>query len=341
MEIEQDLKQDNNCSSTQSQYRSLSNSYKIIDGINKNNSEEIEHVRYGTLLRFYLDSTPNTYSGISSKHGDLLEIYRYLLESLSCCKNLHEAISKFKNFYDAFSLSSRIEVETHDELITLYFINSVSKKFFNIQQQTIISANIMIAVKRLFDWLINCPITIRHASINTLQDEDIKPFEKLFDCPLLIDINTPSFSISRSYGYFPIDGSQLSIDDFVNKAPHYLFHCKKTQSRKEQVIDIISSRLYCDLPTLDELAATLRISKSKLYADLKNEGANYISLKNSHITTLSIDYISTTNDKPAKISRKLGFSSPGSFYRFFKDSTGYTPSEYRRSIVKEKLKKNG
>ncbi len=287
---------------------------------------------YNLLIRNYLSKVEARYVGIDSNSScqDIIEMYRYLLGSMRDCNTLYESLEHLSLFYDCFSRKSRLHISQDNECVILRFHNHVSDKHFSPQQQRVITVNIMLAIKGLMNWLTKCDINLVKAAL-VYEKPGSKQDESLFNCPVVYRSKNTSLWFSVNYANFPIKADQAMIDQFMKDAPASLFCQRKSHSLKEQIESIVSHRNYNELPSLDDIATLLNISKSRLYAELKKEGVSFKAIKNARIRQLSIAYVQHTDLKISNISRKLGFSSPGSFYRFFRDNTGVTPSQYRQN----------
>lgn len=87
--------------------------------------------------------------------------------------------------------------------------------------------------------------------------------------------------------------------------------------------------------TVDELAAELYMSRSRLCARFKEEtGQTLIEFIQREKTEEAKRLLRYTDKTAAAIGAYLGFSSQGHFSRVFKKYAGRTPSEYRERYVK-------
>lgn len=285
--------------------------------------------QFDALVKHYLGQCRGTTLGLRAS-GDLLKTYRYLVESLSSCKTLLEALEHLRLFYDNFSVSSRIVITSSEEHIHIRFVQPVSKQKHDQQSCLGITCMIMVALKRLCEWLTDCPLTVIDAGMDYPCPENGYYYDQLLGCEIKFDAPFSFITIPGACHSLPIVKGALSISELFSQSPAELIQSRETKTLKEQVGDIISNRPYRDLPSVNEIAVTLDISKSKLYADLRREGCSYIDIKNEHVMKGSMEYVCNTELKLSDVSRALGFRTAGGFYRFFKNNTGFTPSEYRQ-----------
>ncbi len=293
------------------------------------NEESGSEPQFDALVKHHLGQYRGTTLGLRAG-CDLLKAYRYLVESLSSCKTLLEALEHLKLFYDNFSVSSRIVITSSEEHIHIRFVQPVSKQKHDQQSCLGITCMIMVALKRLCEWLTDCPLTVIDAGMDYPRPENRYYYDQWLGCEIKFDEPFSFIAIPAACHSQPIVKGVLSIRELFSQSPAELIQVRKIKTLKEQVGDIISNRPYRDLPSVNEIAVTLDMSKSKLYADLRREGCSYIDIKNERVMKGSMEYVCNTELKLSDVSRALGFRSAGGFYRFFKNNTGFTPSEYRR-----------
>ncbi len=85
-----------------------------------------------------------------------------------------------------------------------------------------------------------------------------------------------------------------------------------------------------DMPTLPELANTMKLKPYTLQRRLANEGISYLAIKNQVKRDAAIDLLVNTDLTIESISTQLGFSETSPFTRTFKQWTGIPPSAYRK-----------
>jgi AraC-like DNA-binding protein len=84
-------------------------------------------------------------------------------------------------------------------------------------------------------------------------------------------------------------------------------------------------------PTLDRLAARLRMSERTLQRRLSSEGTSLQALLDDLRRDLSLRHLAESSESIAEIAFVLGFSEVSAFHRAFKRWTGSTPGAYRQA----------
>ena len=83
------------------------------------------------------------------------------------------------------------------------------------------------------------------------------------------------------------------------------------------------------LPDLAAVAATLCMSERTLNRRLQQEGSNFRSLKTDALISRGKQYLAQTDNSVEAIAADLGYQDAANFRRAFRNSTGYSPKDYR------------
>ena len=85
-------------------------------------------------------------------------------------------------------------------------------------------------------------------------------------------------------------------------------------------------------PTLDRLAARLRMSERTMQRRLSQQGTSLQALLDEVRHDLSLRHLGESRESIAEIAFLLGFSEVSAFHRAFKRWTGSTPGAYRQAL---------
>ena len=83
------------------------------------------------------------------------------------------------------------------------------------------------------------------------------------------------------------------------------------------------------LPSQEEVASRLGISKRTLVRRLHHRGTSYLEVVKSVRQELALHYLTTTNWSVEEVSLMLGYESASNFGRAFKKWMGESPGSYR------------
>jgi AraC-like DNA-binding protein len=85
-----------------------------------------------------------------------------------------------------------------------------------------------------------------------------------------------------------------------------------------------------DWPTLEQLAASLRLPASTLRRRLAREGQSYAAIKDEFRRDLALALLLSSEKNIGQIALELGFAEPSAFYRAFRKWTGKSPGAFQR-----------
>lgn len=177
--------------------------------------------------------------------------------------------------------------------------------------------------------LTNKPFPIREMHLTYSQPADLTAYNERFNCPIF-------FNQPRNIIEFDIK----TLDDPVSLANEEVFklcenQCQQLVSRLEND-DLLSSKIRNTLvktpgkfPTLEEMAASLKMGSRTLRRRLVKEELTYQQILDETRKDLAIQYLECTSLTPKEIGFLLGFNSVSNFRRAFKGWTGKKLSDFR------------
>jgi len=249
-----------------------------------------------------------------------------LTAAILVSKNIREAIQRLLRYYQAVSSGFTLVVHEEEHLV-LEFQNTPSGEF--IAPEAVDAAfGIMVRdVRKLTDAKINPTIIELTKSV----PKQALEYTQFFQCPV-------HFNAKRNAISFPSLILDLEIPNANERlAAHleqYLSDVLKTLDEQE-----LSRKIYINLmqmlpsgaPTIVELAGRMHMSERSLQRKLKEENTGFTEILSNLRMDLATRYLKEQKYQISEISYLLGFSSPSNFVRFFKNQTGYPPSQYLES----------
>lgn len=138
------------------------------------------------------------------------------------------------------------------------------------------------------------------------------------------------FSFPRRYLDATVVQTVGTLKTFMRRCPMELFTRPKTDfSFTGEVYLLLSRHLKTDVPTLDDVAHSLQLSKRTLIRRLKEEGSSFQAVKDQVRRDKAIYYLTSQNTSVGEIAERLGYSDPSVFTRAFRSWTGVSPGRYR------------
>lgn len=98
--------------------------------------------------------------------------------------------------------------------------------------------------------------------------------------------------------------------------------------RTRELIEVLLPTGRC---SVEHVARSLGVDRRTVHRQLADSGETFTSVLNSVRTAFAERFVTNPRYSLTEISLLLGFSSPGSFSRWFRDQFGQSPSEWRRT----------
>ncbi len=164
-----------------------------------------------------------------------------------------------------------------------------------------------------------------------------------------ISVHIPSTGISDiepllPSGEYPIQYSQpeyrfvfsksvLNYETYTNPLNSYIVPEYQEKNIMEVIENVISSYTYGHIPSLKMLASHFNTSESSMKRVLKSKQAKFSDILGHILHDRAVDLLTTSDMNINLISECLGYSDSPNFIRSFKKWTGFTPGEYRESVM--------
>lgn len=162
------------------------------------------------------------------------------------------------------------------------------------------------------------------------EPEDTSEHRRLFCAPVEFGAAVNRLVIGGAVLERPVRSAQarlfVVIEDHLRRA--VAAHAHQTDLLAE-VSAIVIRDLANGVPSIDDVAARLAMTKRTLQRRLKDNGVGYAELVEKVRHRLAVEYVSGTRLSLTEIGFLLGYSHPSAFSRAFRKWTGTTPHEYR------------
>jgi len=156
-------------------------------------------------------------------------------------------------------------------------------------------------------------------------------YEEYFQCPVHGESSHNGIAFSKSLlnEMLPTHDAELVA---LNEAAvgKYIQSMGSGQS-SEKVIRLVTQLLASGCPTEETIAFKMNMSKRTLQRKLSHEGQSYSQLLNSLRIALAKQYLVSNSIAITEITYQLGYSSPSTFARAFKQQTSFSPLKYREA----------
>ncbi len=155
-------------------------------------------------------------------------------------------------------------------------------------------------------------------------------YQKLFDCPVLFKQKTNSIFFEKRLLNYPLKrGNKQLLTTLESHANQQLKSLNSFQDIIVYTEELIRQNLTTGLYHQQNIAEFMGISSKTLQRKLRAQTTQFQVLLDKIRLELAINKLKYSGLKQAQISHQLGFNEPRSFYRWFRKTTGLTPSQYR------------
>ncbi|MFK8022310.1 MAG: AraC family transcriptional regulator [Pseudomonadales bacterium] len=194
---------------------------------------------------------------------------------------------------------------------------------------------------RYSSWLIEENIPLDEIYFSYPAPKNVAEYAYLFPGKHVFNAPFMGFSFHKNYLDRDCVQNRATLKTFMSACPVLLFLQPKTDFSLSGEIQILLNKMIKDgLPSIDEVAAHLHLTKRTLNRKLKEEGTSYQQIKGLCRRDRATNYLTRHSLNVSAIAEKVGFSDPAVFARAFKSWTGLSPTEYRIQHAQNKAPKD-
>lgn len=242
------------------------------------------------------------------------------------CETLGESLLRQKRYQDLVGKSGRSELVRQGDACELRWYSDLASLSRHVGEEHLAS---WVAFAR---WMLGTPgAQPRQALFEHSAPDDLGEHRRIFGCELMFD--QPYTAV-----VFAADLLQRPLRD-KNAAMRRLMdlHAETLLAQRVQGEDgtahalraAIAARLTDGPPSIDAVAAQLKIPARTLQRRLAQNGTHYRDLLDDVRRRLALRYIGDSGLELPEIAFLLGFAEQSSFQRAFKRWTGLPPGQYR------------
>lgn len=182
-------------------------------------------------------------------------------------------------------------------------------------------------------WLATKPIALDAVHLEYPEPPYANALGSLFNCKVLYEqehnaLIIPAKAANTACKY----ANALMFKTLITHCNRELKQLSKTRSYTEQVQEALGPMLEGSNPTLEAVAAKIKLPTWTLRRKLTQENNRFQDILDNTRHSLAKSYMRDTNYTLGEISYLLGFSSPTAFQRAFKRWSLVAPGEFRRSV---------
>jgi AraC-like DNA-binding protein len=239
---------------------------------------------------------------------------------------LRKALELAARFYSivtsAFKMSLSVEQETAFLRFELTSPESDPHHMF--------AELMLMAMHRYASWLIADSLPLIETHFHYSPPGHIAEYSYLFPGVHIFDSTKLGFAIPASYLQRNVQQNDASLKLFMQRCPQEIFQRYEADySLTTELKRLLWKNLKGGVPSIEQAAIKMNMTKRTLMRKLKAEGTSYQQLKDVVRLDKALSLLTKYSLPINKISESVGFSEPAVFTRAFLHWTGESPSQYR------------
>lgn len=277
---------------------------------------------------------PTTPSGLGFHYGKLLNMAGAgtVGQLLMSCETIEQAIEMFLKYFPLLSLSMEFDLSWDGDICTAE-VGRVFKQEVSKPCQWFLIESLFYCWLYQGRFLTGKPLRYTHVSCKYAKPPHWRMYESMFGCEVEFDAPCNSVSFDREFFKSKIITANEPVRLIKENHCHeVLLRWQSRFSIREQIYTILTHTLP-NIPSLEQMAQKLNLSRSSLYRKLRDSDCNYQSIVDHFRRDQAVLYLSDTQLTVCDIAERLGFSDASNFRRAFKKWTGYKPSALREGEI--------
>jgi len=299
---------------------------------------EFSAVKFGQLYQRVMYISQDEYFGMLSGGSVPLGTFRMMCHCILHCSSLSRAIQRAGDFHEICrgTRYKPVLIRT-GRYARLSF--ALLERFrenqngLDIQREAPEQIRTTLSMWHHFIcWLLGTRLELKSVTFTARSPEDTELYRTLFQADIRFGQSENALVFPARYLEYPLVQTETSLRDFLNTAPYQLLvMVNDDQSLKSQVVALFGKDFSRELPSAEEVAASLNMSVSTLRRRLQDEATSFQRIKDECRKEAAVTYMNSPQLTINEVARLMGFDEPSAFFRSFKKWTGMTPGDYRRS----------
>jgi AraC-like DNA-binding protein len=259
----------------------------------------------------------------------MMGVLGYLMQCCPTLIDMQQALTEFSRLVSTLHTPSM----THEPGVSLWAVEvrSSSEAFARHSEEGYLALCAQLIHRQSPEALLG--VRLRHAPAQA--DAGPHPlYLKAFPCPVIFDQRHSALMVDPLALNRPLPFGDAVIYDTLRQQAKLLVQQLGSPPRlADRVKECLRGLLARGLSSREAVAAELGLSPRHLHRRLQDEGAHYQAILDELRSELAHKHLLQSRDGLDTIAVRLGFSTAGSFSRWFRQETGMSPLEFRRETV--------
>ena len=251
----------------------------------------------------------------------------YLAQSCTTFSDVLQVITRYSGLLSNIGKTSVVPVpggvEVHWECLA-------GGKLFRQQATEYVLGTFVVLARLLIPGRKDVPASVSFAHAKPELTAHARRYISFFRCPVYFDKPFSAVTLSTQALQTRLPHGDSFMKEMLERhAANVLKQRSVTSTLSDEVRHLIRALTIDGAPSKETVAAQLGMSARNLHRKLGEEGSSYRALLDEVRLEIAVEHLQGTTESSAEISERLGFSTRQAFLRWFKQSTGKTPTEYR------------
>lgn len=223
--------------------------------------------------------------------------------------------------------AGRLEVVAQRDLATLHLDSLRANPG---PASSLVDITGLFAFHQLFQWLAGTRLQLLQVQIGPLEREDVLPFLKLFNAPVLAGGDHYTLAYNLEVLDLPVIRTAAEFNHFFRVFPCGIFQDTQ-QPLGDQVLSLMSASLRQGhgVPTQVQLASAMGLPLSTFRRRLSATGTSFRALRETSLDESARHALEQTEMPIAELASRLGYSDAATFRRAFRQWHGMAPGRWR------------
>ena len=253
--------------------------------------------------------------------------YGMLLRASLGAPTLGVALRRWCRHHGLLTDDVRFELQSHDGLARLHIVELVE---LGAMREFCLLTSLR-NLHGVASWLVDSSVPLVEARFPFAAPPHAAVYPLLFPGPVHFGADQALLAFDAAYLALPLRRDERALQAMLQRALQLIVRpYRRDRLLVQRVRELLRERP-TELRSAEALAEALHVSVRTLHRQLREEGAALQSLKDEVRRDQAVALLQRTGRPVKQVAQDVGFDNERSFARAFRQWTGVSPSDFRRS----------
>ncbi|MCY1315117.1 putative HTH-type transcriptional regulator [compost metagenome] len=244
-------------------------------------------------------------------------------------ENLRVALSRWCRHFKLLVQDIELELTVQNDIAQLRIIENVDL----LDQREFCLISTLRNIHGYACWLVDSRIPLERATFGYPAPRHFPSYHFMFRGELAFDADHTGFSFDAEYLKLPVRRDDKDLRQMLLRPlPLIVLQYRRDRLLTRRIRDLLRISKP-EEQNADAIAEVLNLSTRSLYRHLAEEGSSLQDLKDEVRLDIALNQLTRTRKSLKQIAVAAGFRSEATFNRAFREWTGRSPGDYRRSVT--------